>query len=194
MKRATTVALVAALIGLLFIPPVTRAQEPANPPQPKIVSYICGIVVIGVGAVVVWNLWKFCKKVLPPTEPGGATNAPPAVSQIAPSTHINSAIVLDDAAVQYQDITAQNLIDPVSKLPFTVRLDCALWTSTDAQNWSVQYRISGWGSDTGILFLFSDAAGNPVLTNYCASAVVSAVPLDLGTGKEPARFFKITAP
>lgn len=193
MKRFISTALVIALLIPLFSPSSTSAQQQ---PPPKIAALVCGVVVLGVGAVVVWNLYRLCKKLPPPDSNPDATNAPPKIARfaISPATDQIPPISLDDSAVQYQDITAQNFTDSVSGLPFTARLDCVLWTSADTKNWSVQYRITGWSSTAGVLFLFSDPVCNPVLTNYCDLSVSSAVPLDIGTGQEPVRFFKMTAP
>jgi len=194
MKRSITVLLLVALCGLT--PTRTRADGDGSP-QPQN-AMIAGCLVLAVGGVIVWQLYKLCKHLTPPPgdEQPPATNAPPAVTQahIAQLARPAGLVTLDDSAARCFDVSAQGFYDPISGFPITARLDAVLQVSTNAVNWTVQYRVTGWYSPAGTIFLFADAAGNPVQTNYCRNGSGSALPLDVGTGREPAKFFKLTGP
>jgi hypothetical protein len=78
----TFVTIVLALVFLTFTPqPIVRAQ-----PQPKNVLLACGMLIVG--GVIIWGLWKSCKKIPSPTPPPSdnppkppPTNAPPSHSK-----------------------------------------------------------------------------------------------------------------
>ena len=103
-------------------------------------------------------------------------------------------MVLDDSAARVLDISSLGFIDPSTGYPYTARIDATLKVSANARDWSPSYRVTGWYNGLGILLLFSDSAGNPVSTNFCSGNHPLSIPLPLGTGEEPSRFFKIHGP
>lgn len=192
MKRLVSLLLVVAFLLL----PVNRSRS--DDTQPKSALIICGLVVLGVGAVVIWEIYKLCKR-LPPvdgTENPPATNAPPTYTQaqIAALAGPPPAVkTLTDDGARLLDISSLGYADGNTGTYFIGRLDCQIQVSDNAVSWVCAYRVAAWFGPAGTLYLFSDAAGNPVSTNYCRGGM-GQVPINLGTGKEPARFFRVTAP
>lgn len=199
MKK-TTILLAGALAVLPCQP--ARAQT-TNDPQPQVMmEIVCGLVVLGVGALVAIEMHKVCKKAFaPPLLPCGCncTNgcgcpcAPPAIGGLTQFQGTNTtAAVLTDSAITYTAST-NGWTDPVSGALVTATLTARLESSRDLATWAEEYSFAGWVSDTGILMLYS-RAGTPVLTNYMAFNATNAVPLPIGSGTEPAKFFRLAQP
>jgi multisubunit Na+/H+ antiporter MnhC subunit len=187
MKRTITFL----LIGSLSLGAVQKPKE-----QPKVVTQIvCGLVVLGVGLVVVWQIRKTCKRIFDQQD-NPQTNAPPADALSFTGQGTNTAIVLmgkgtvlSDYGSTYQDDSVYGWIDAKSGLPINGSETCVIESSTNFQQWSEEYTVNSWASDAGVIMLYSHA-GMPVLTNYLATGATNFVPLSLGP-IQPKKFFRI---
>lgn len=203
MKRSFIAgSLIAAFLVLPFQP--ARAQQ--TDPQPQwMLEAICGMFVLGIGAVCYIELRKMCKRAFPPppckcdgSDGCGCNHPPPGPEALYTPTNTPpvsaSAMTLTDASgVALSDVSTNGWTDPVSGLPVMTHLQTSLQSSSDLKSWQSELEIEAWNSDGGTLAVFS-RAGVPVLTNYVAFGATNAIPLAIGSRSEPQKFYRLAAP
>lgn len=193
------------LIAALLVLPYQRARAQSTDPQPKwLVEVICGMFVLGVGAVVAVELHKMCKRAFPPppckcdgSDGCGCNHPPPGPEALyigtnSPPVGAARLILTDDSGVALSDVSTNGWTDPVSGLPVVTHLQTSLQSSSDLRSWSSELDIEAWNSDGGTLTVFSKA-GSPVLTNYVAFGATNAIPLSIGSRSEPQKFYRLCA-
>lgn len=169
-------------------------------PQPKpqwVIPVVCGLVVLGVGVVVVFELHKTCVKVFGEQPVTANTNAPPnqtqsftGTGQSVPVFFSGKGMALNDYAVSFWDASAYGWLDPKAGLPVNGCEQFALESSYDFRAWREEYTVQLWASDAGCVMLYSKA-GSPMMTNYLSNGTTNYVALSIGTSNEPAKFFRI---
>lgn len=155
MKTPVTLLLVLSLIAA---PYRISAVDRTNPDNGKD-SVVVACVVLVIGAVVVYGLWKLCKKIPgpPATPPPPPTNAPPA------GTNTNRNGTVGKAS----------WVLPRIHLPDTDLHDWPDWQiavaafehSDDCLHWTRCLYVTNWFSGSNIICLAADTNG-PVATNW----------------------------
>lgn len=154
------------LLGALLAMPYNAEPADPNPKPQSIVAVLCGILILVGGTVIIWSLWKLCKK-LPPIEDYGSTNAPPA-PPVRPWTNITifpaaaHTVVMADPDLHFRSIS--NAIPPDTNgafvSPWTHYCEADLEASPDLVLWQPVMTITGWFSSAGCEMVF--------VTNGCA--------------------------
>lgn len=186
MKRSAALCLGLALFAA---PYPSHAQQTG--PKPQILpEIVCGLLVIGGGIYVGVQLWKLCNKI-----PGPGTSNPPPnganTNNAALAPTARPALILNDAAVNYVDVSANDWADPVTGTSIQTAFKFTLLTSTDCVAWTLAATVEGWSSATGTTLLYRDPAGTPLATNYMRLGETNYCPANIGTGTEPRRFYRV---
>lgn len=202
MRKKLTAGVLATLIALAGPISQKALSRPVAPEPPKpqyLIQVVCGLVVIGVGVIVVYEIHKTCKKLFDPKPANANTNDPP--NQVEsftgpgtpqPVTFNGKGMALNDETVPCWDASSFGWVDPVSGLAITDAEQFTIQSSTDFRSWREEYSVNCWSSDGGVLMLYTKA-GQPVLTNYLAFGATNYVPLDMGGFTAPKKFFRIAA-
>lgn len=151
MKTPIAFLLCACLILIPF-----RSSAPESPPPNGKPPLVLACVVLVVGAVVVWGLWKICQNIPPPNPPP----PPPPPPPIRPGTNTNH--------VAHSSIQLPRLIMPETqlyKMADWQMLVVSFQTSEDNIHWSARLFVTNWFSPTNIVCVAADASG-PVATNW----------------------------
>lgn len=129
--------LAALIIAALALQPRRASADP----EPQVAPVVgCAIVVIGVGATIVWGLWKICDRVFPkaPTNPP----PPPPPGTNGPTNKVTSTV-------------SSSLIDDVSTVFHLAVESC---TNLAAPVWIREARITGTMNGGQVVFV-TEAAG-----------------------------------
>lgn len=190
MKIITTIALIASFV---FLP---RHEAAAQPPNNLNSVAACGVavVVIAVGAVIVYQLKSLCDRVLPPIKnpptPPSQTNSPSIkmMAQNIPAITLN----LSDEGVNYGDISAAGFKDRSGNLYHTI-FSSTLQSSTNLLNWKPECSVTGWvSSETMCMVCY--CGGLPQSTNWCSMGSPT-ITCNLGTAgaSPPSKFFRLVS-
>lgn len=158
-----------------------------------VVPVVCGVIVIGTGAYVVWQIYKLCQKIdqKPDKDPG----PPPPCDCGNPKCTCNQqpapsqAVKLPDDGVAYYDVSGLGYTDPVTGSPVRAYFTATLLSSTDLKGWAQECAIQGWASVDGTMVAVTKAG--IVMKAYMPMGGTCQVPVDIGSGKEPQKFFKV---
>lgn len=150
------------VVALLLAPTKGGCDDAKSPAQKDAVgAVIAGCGVLAVGAVIIWGLWKICKKMPGPTTPPKnppTTNPPPDPDSLkrsfaAASTN-GPVLVMPDLA-----ITEQNTWD-IAVIQYQ--------STTNATDWVPEYTATNWFNNSQFVsILYSN--GLPLMTNYGAA-------------------------
>lgn len=164
------------------------------------------MVVIGMYAVIYFEMKKCCAKINPAPppncqcEPGSACgcNHPVGPEFVrlcdpAPAPPGNPLVLTDEAGVGYYDVSTNSWVDPISGMQELLFMQTSLQSSTNLIQWQEEYAVTGWGSPSGWLFVFS-RNGVPLATNYAVGTFTNSVPIPLGNRIENKRFFRLATP
>lgn len=146
--------LTALLIFSLIALPTNRAQAD---PQKNMAMAIVGCVVIVVGGIVVYHLYKMCKRLLPNPPPPPSTNAPPAgTSQPQP----NPSLLQCPARLNGPDVE-------IAAVPQWQMSIVRFQSSINSLNWRDEYTVTNWLSDNQLVSVCA-SNGVPLMTNFVA--------------------------
>ena len=194
MKKTIVRTVTGLTIIALLLNPQPKAKAQSNP---KVIAEFCvGLVVVAVGAIVIYKLCKVAKKlvppVTPPTPPPPPTNAPPATNHFAFQASSDTPLPVlnlggDEGEVY--DISSSGLLDPDGNR-FVYLYVLTLMSSTNLGQWSEECTVTGWCSASWFVAV-SYNAGVPVDTNWSRTAVNT---LNSGGCSTSSKFFKVTSP
>jgi hypothetical protein len=203
MKKPNSLIAVLLAVALLFINsnPIKAAPKPDG----KVWEYlICAALVVGVGAVVVVGLKKICSKLPtpPPTDPPPPpppTNPPPILNPTnAPPTNpptkpwYKKILSLTDANANAYDISGYAIPDRYAPAgaDYKTIVSMTLQSSTNLVDWGEEFSLTQWVSDYGMFNAYYRGGSN-LLNTYSGLGVTNYVPLDIGSGDEPKKFFRM---
>lgn len=163
---------------------------------------VCAIIVAGVGAFVVYGLYQMCKKIpgVPPANPPPPpppTNPPPVLNPTnmpptnpPPKKHWWNFATLDGTRIPRWDISNYHIADNFSGLEYHTLCSLTLQSSTNLTQWRDEYNATGWISDAGVFFAYYQRGSN-VLNTYCTMGTTNFAAIDIGTGEEPRKFYRL---
>ncbi len=188
------------LTGLLIFAIAILPYRPARAQQhkPQWVAFVCGAVVLGVGAWICYSLYRLCQKIPPPPKPDDQQDPPPPPDPPPKPNAANAVpsqtMALDDnSGVLYWDCSTNGWTDPVSGLPVTSIMKTTLQATEDWHTWTDELSLLGYCSDSGILMVYS-RSGAPVLTNYLAFGQTNVVNFNATGILAPHKFYRLKAP
>ena len=192
-------SLLAALLmaGLLAMPMRAQNPQPQTATQCQAPVIIGGTVIV-VGGIMIYNLWKMCKKLFPPEPPPdppptpGPTNAPPARN----AQFIAQAQGRAEPASS--DISGQGWLDrtiPADPVIFQDYCRLTLQASTDLTTWSNCCTVALWLSPHSLESVAYDQGGIPVATNWVpgnpyTSPLTVDIPFPLIDPRASVRYFR----
>jgi hypothetical protein len=151
IKSKAIVALI--LCGALALAPAQAGEQPPPPPE-KDSAVLAGCAILIVGAIIVYGLWKLCKKLpsLPPT-----TRNPPVTN---PPPNPNFVFGMDT--------NGPALVMPDWKITQLNDWDTAVMTfqsSTNGADWKDEYTVTNWFNNAQFVsIIYSN--GLPLMTNF----------------------------
>lgn len=163
---------------------------------------ICAIIAAGVGAFIVYGLYQMCKKIpgSPPADPPPAppTNPPPVLNPTnAPPTNpppkrkwYQWGKPIASQNIPRWDISSYHISDNFSGLEYHTLCSLTLQSSTNLVDWRAEYNATGWIGDAGIFFAYYQHGSN-VLNTYCTMGTTNFAAVDIGSGEEPRKFFRL---
>jgi hypothetical protein len=184
-----------ALVLALAMTPHTRARAQQKPQW--VIPVVCGLVVIGVGAWVTYEIVEMCKKIpqaQPPDQPDPPP-PPPNGAQFTPSSTNTPSVtmVLTDASgVLVWDASAYGWTDPVTGDPLTAIMVTRVQSTVDFRTWTDVVSLLGYCSPGGITMIYSQG-GAPICTNYLANGATNILNL-CPQVQAPRKFFRLAAP
>lgn len=186
-----------ALVLAMAITPHTRARAQQKPQW--VIPIVCGLVVIGIGAWVGYELVQVCKKI-PPPKPDDQPDPPPPpgapnAAQFTPSSTNSPTVTMlldDSSGVALWDATPYGWTDPMSGDPVTAIMTTRIQSTADFHTWTDEVSLRGYCSQAGITMVYS-RAGASICTNYLAAGATNV--LNLLQGKvAPYKFYRLAAP
>jgi hypothetical protein len=210
MKTLVTTVLIAIL--LLASPPQPRAQTVTG----KNVLIGCGLLIVG--GIIIYGLWKLCKKIPCPRPPPSddppsppQTNAPPATnpsqsgstggqaqffsaSQASPTVALGE---LDCSGVQPYDVSQYAWPDPVTAGAIIVNKSLVtLQCSTNLVNWQDVWKINIFSSSNGAELWEVYQNGSNIFNAYYTNprSGVNYLPVDFEAGMCPRKHFRLATP
>lgn len=147
------------IIAALLLAPVSVARADDPPPNDPHTALGVGCVVVIVGGVIIWGLWKICK-MIPPLPPPPKNPPPPngtnqMIGSVSGPSSGAPALLLPDRAI-YQTADWQ-----MSVIKFQ--------SSTNLSDWVEEYAVTNWFSGNQLVSLCA-SNGIPVQTNFIAVA------------------------
>lgn len=195
-KLLITLVLVAALLNSSTVEYKAEAE-----PQKDVWEFVvCAAIVVGVGVVVVVGLKAMCKGIPPvppapppppPTNPPpviNPTNAPP--TNPPPKKHWWSRMSTSDNAASVFNISGYKIPDTFSGYYYHTMVSMSLQSSTNLNSWGTEMTITQWVSDGGMFFTFC-TNGVPAMNVYTTLGSTNYIPLDIGSGEEPRKFWRV---
>ncbi len=141
-------------LSLLALPFEASAPEQSPPPDNNPPSVLVACVVIVVGAVIVYGLWKLCKKIPGPPPKDGP---PPPPAGTNTNSHAGKA-----SWVMPRLIMPDTDLAPVSDWQVVVG---SFQSSSNCSEWATHLFVTNWISDAMIVCVASDLNG-PLATNW----------------------------
>lgn len=141
--RFIGVVVAASILGMPL-----KASEP---PERKENTVIMGCAVLVVGAIIIWGVWKICKKLPVPPRKG---SAPPSTNDVAsaagPINSLAPPLLMPEATITGSD--------DWDTAPMTFQ------SSTNGIDWRDEYTVTNWFSpNLAIAVIYSN--GIPLMTN-----------------------------
>ena len=147
------ILLLAILAGALLGTPVAQAWMPKNDrtnPKPNVTVIECamGVVILVIGAVVIYKIWHFCDKHLPtaqnPPTPPQTNSTPVSFTNVYPALILGT--FTNDAGWTCSDISGSPAC-----APYTVLASTTLSTSSNLANWQGVCTITQWWCKASML-------------------------------------------
>jgi len=196
MKLLITLLLVTAILSITPIKHEVRAQ-------PKLIEYIVvGAIALGVGVVIVVGLKSMASKIpalTPPPAP--PTNPPPVMNPTNAPASTNGTKpwykrIFGSKAPSMIDISAYQVHDTFSTYKALVNYDTMIGfkieSSTNLVEWRTELMVTGWISGNGkFLACWRDGVNVTNTYTYGVADVTNYVPLDIGSGDEPMKVFRV---
>lgn len=162
------------------------------------VYIICGVVALGVGLYITYRIYKLCQEQLYP-KPDKAPEPPPAVPNPIPPCDCNmpgctcpkANVSMTDADTKYYNISDLGYVDPTTLMPVKVWFKGTIESSLDLVSWVSEATMEGWFSMSG--FVLRVSQGALTYDTYLPFGGNAQVPIDLGSGMEPAKFFRLVS-
>lgn len=193
MNRRQFLKVAPLTAGVIVIPRLKARSSPG--------LALCGAIMIGVGVVIVIELYQLCKKLFPP--PPKPPPPPPEPCNCGmpgctcPKANAASqppiTLKLTDDNINFFDISNLGYVDPKTGAPILAWFSVKVMKSYDCITWSSRVQIQGWYSQSGITLQF-DSPGFPspwTMATYLPLQGTIEVPVDLGSVTDPAGFFKL---
>jgi hypothetical protein len=202
MKTPTALISVLLCAALLFISPTPTVQ--AQPHRDVIEYLIVGALVIGVGAVVIIGLKTMASKIPAPTPPPAPpTNPPPVMNPTnAPPTNnppkpwYKRIFSFSSSAIPQYNISTFQLTDQQSTEKALVYYDTlisfSVQSTTNLIDWKYECTVTNWISASGMFSAYYRDGVNITNTYTHGSGWTNYVPIDIGSGDEAVKFFRIT--
>lgn len=153
-SKKTVAMILAASLALAPTRGGSGEMPPSSPTKNASVIWACGVLIVG--GIIVWSLWKLCKRLPgPPRNPGNppGTNHPPEELWSPYAGHTLPPIIMPDT-----DITASASEYETMVMHFQ--------KSTDGVNWVTAYTATNWAGPTYV-FSVLYTNGVPLMTNQC---------------------------
>lgn len=186
--------LTGALVITLAITPHTRARAQSKPQW--VIPVVCGVLVIGIGAWITYEMVQVCKKI-PDKKPDDQPDPPPPPNQgqFTPSSTNTPSVTMrldDSGGVATWDASAYNWTDPRSGDPITAVMVTRIQSTGDFHTWTDEVSLLGYCSQAGMTVVFS-RAGAPICTNYLASGTTNVLNL-AAVQQAPHKFYRLACP
>ena len=152
------------LAGFLLAAPAVRAQfQPPPKPKPDAGLIECGfaIVIVVVGTIVLYKIWRFCDKHFP--KPATPPPSPPATNSV-PVGSITLASVSLSLGTNDVGWHAFDISDYTNCAPYVVLASTSISSSTSGANWAPLCTVTQWWYP-----------GNVITAVYTNGQLVSAV-------------------
>ena len=183
MKTKVTTAL---LIVALALMPINGRADDVPPPENGTVAWAC--VTLIVGGIMVYGLYRMCKK-LPPMNPPEPPEEPPAPPPPNNRTNTNS----------FRTNLTMRLNMPERALTQTAdwqMVTLAFQSSTNMQTWRNDYFVTNWLSQSQLIYVCADGDGIPLLTNsqsisWSNEMVIADLSAVIPPPREPAKAFRM---
>lgn len=187
--------LTGALVIALAITPHTRARAQSKPQW--VIPVVCGMLVIGIGAWVTYEIYQVCKKI-PDNKPADQPDPdapPPNGAHFTPSSTNTPSVTMrlnDSGGVATWDASAYNWTDPMSGDPITAIMVTRIQSTGDFHTWTDEVSLVGYVSTAGMTIIYS-RGGAPICTNYLASGTTNVLNL-AAVPPAPHKFYRLAAP
>jgi hypothetical protein len=187
----TWIVTIALCIGIVLMPSDAKPQE--KPPNP-----IFGCVVVIIGGIIIYGIYKLCKKIPDPKPPAEddppappPTNAPPVFN---PPPTVNQFTPQVFQALREIPSYSVSILDSYSGGTFTSKWAFTIQASTDLQSWHEAMRVTVWESDSGGAFYACSRNGTNQNFYFTHQTGTNSLPVDFSDGKAEKEFFRIVAP
>jgi len=196
MKRTVSVLLATSFLASASPLP----DDPPPPPDDATAVEACLVIVIG--GVVAWGLWKVCKNIPDPTDiphpqAPPPTNPPPVINPTnAPPTnqppkHWWNKLVSLNVSTNLPQHSIVGAGNDMAGRAYESSISYAIQSSTNLQEWQTEVTAVGWLS-SGASYWAYYSNGVPLVTTYSDSYnQTNYVPWNLGTGDEPSKAFRL---
>ncbi len=194
MKHHTRLCCAVTLVAAFFLiqPRLTSADPTPPPDDPKAATFVCGMVALGIGVVVVIGLIHMCRNIqAADNNPGAPPNEPPVVTGGIDGGSIGIILGLKDAS-NARDISAFNISDPLAPagVTYKILISFGIQSSTNLLDWSTETRATGWVSSAGMFFAYYQNGSN-VMNTYSLMGTTNRAPISIGTTNEAKRYFRM---
>jgi hypothetical protein len=156
--KTTRLAVTLLLVSLMLIVP-GHAQQTQPPAKHNVI--IMGCLVLAIGAVFVYGVYKLCEK-LPPMDPPGDQPPPPVVI-VTNYFPVNTNLL---TIIQHGSTTLQMPSRDLHQSPKWQVVTLALESSPDLTHWSPSFYVTNWICPTQHIYVVSDSKAVPVRTNW----------------------------
>jgi hypothetical protein len=157
VRRPGNIAiLMALLLGLETVRSQDQLPEKKQDQKEGVGPVIAGCAILVVGAIIIWGVWKLCKKIPGPPPKGKApssTNEPPQDTYMVGFSSTTPPLVMPDG----YGITAYNDWDE-NHLKFQ--------SSTNGVDWKDEYEAVLWVNNSQWVNVMYDGNGLPLKTNW----------------------------
>lgn len=204
--RVVTLLLVITFAGPIALEAQTTNSPPPPPPDKDLLAVACAV--LAIGAVVIWGLWKICKKIPPLNPPNSGTNAPPVNPPPTNSIHTNppapprkTALTTSDTFmfqldlenVQRYSIAQYQFPDTVSGGYYTAKSKWSVLVSTNLTgDWYTTLTVSMFDNDYSggqLWAVYRD--GTNLYNAYFMPGADFNLPIDFALPGQPKEFFRL---
>lgn len=199
-KHRLLAALISVLLCLFFVcPPLQAGPGDQNQVSPEPQSlWLCGLVMLVVAGFIIWKLYQFCKKNLPPTPPPEPPPPPPALTNFPPITNYPPVAVaaFDTGPDGAAGIGSWNVMGIPGQAPWQGLVGTDLQGSRDGKTWSTDFHVLLWYQTNSAIVLLAvyNRDWQLQVTRYgnVSDRTVTACPVPAPT--EASRFYRLAVP